>query len=64
MPDCGDPTGAKPLPVPAKTRSAPKMGSAKSGVARGYRLTFAMTGLGWRSVIQNKDPTMDEDIVI
>ena len=31
----------------AKTRSAPKKGSAKSGLARGYRLTFVMTGLGW-----------------
>ncbi|MCX6701438.1 MAG: hypothetical protein NTV68_16215, partial [Methanomicrobiales archaeon] len=24
-----------------------KQGSAKSGLARGYRLTFAMTGLRW-----------------
>jgi len=42
-----DPTGAKPLQVPAKTRSAPKRGSAKRGLTRGYRLTFATTGLGW-----------------
>ena len=47
VPDSGDPAGVKPLLVPATTRSAPKRGSAKGDLARGYRLTFAMTGLGW-----------------
>ena len=46
VPACGNPAGAKPLAGTAKTLSAPKMGSAKCGLARGYRLTFAMTGLG------------------
>jgi hypothetical protein len=48
---------AKPLPVPAKTQVRRKRGSAKGGLARGYRLTFVIKGLGWGDLSQCCDAT-------
>ncbi len=49
--------GGKTAAGTGQNPRAPKRGSAKSGLTRGYRLTFAMTGLGWGDLSQCCDAT-------
>jgi hypothetical protein len=46
VPDCGNPAGAKPLPVPAKTQSAPKKGVGKKWVGTGIPADVCDDGAG------------------
>jgi len=46
VPDCGNRTGAKPLPVPAKTRSAPKKWVGKEWSGMGIPADVCDSGAG------------------
>jgi hypothetical protein len=46
VPDGRNPAGAKPLPVPAKTPSAPKMGDGKGWSGKGIPADVCDDGAG------------------